>query len=121
MNEVKAIRERLGVTQTELGAAIGCTQGNVGHYERGQTLPPEAAKRLIGFAASRGLALTLDQIYGLTPLDAPASAPTGEKPMHVKPIPCDHLELVDRRERAVPIDFPDRRKPAGDDGHRKAA
>jgi putative transcriptional regulator len=64
MNRIKAIRERLGVTQEALGEAIGCTQGNVGHYERGQPIPSQAAKRLIAFAHSRGQAVTYEDIYG---------------------------------------------------------
>lgn len=68
MSTIKAIRERLNLTQAALAAGIGCTQGNVGHYERGQTLPPDAAKRLIAHAASLGLRLTMDQVYGLQPL-----------------------------------------------------
>ena len=38
MSTVKSIREKLGVTQTALAVGMGCTQGNVGHYERGQTV-----------------------------------------------------------------------------------
>jgi putative transcriptional regulator len=65
MSTIKAIRERLGLSQLALGRGIGCTQGNVYHYERGQTPSPDAAKRLIAFAGEHGLTLTLDQIYGL--------------------------------------------------------
>lgn len=72
MSTIKAIRERLGLTQTALAERLGCTQGNVGHYERGQTVPPETAKRLISVAHEvGGLRLTLDQVYGLAPLDRP--------------------------------------------------
>lgn len=64
MNNIKVIRERLGLTQAELAAGIGCTQGNVGHYEnRGQMIPPEMARKLIRFAASKGLVLTFNDIY----------------------------------------------------------
>ena len=35
------------------------------HYERGrQTLPPEMARRVIAFAASRGVAIDFNHIYG---------------------------------------------------------
>ena len=52
------------MTQQALASGIGCTQGNVGHYERGQTLPPEMARRVIAFAASRGVAIDFNHIYG---------------------------------------------------------
>lgn len=78
MNQVKAIRELLGVTQTTLGDGIGCTQANVGHYEKGQSVPVEAAKKLIDFAATKGVRLSLDQVYGLANL--PAVKPRKSKP-----------------------------------------
>ncbi|MCZ2496410.1 helix-turn-helix domain-containing protein [Xylophilus sp. Kf1] len=74
MSTIKAIRKRLGVTQQALASGIGCTQGNVGNYENGQTVPPDSAKRLLEFSKARGLELTLDQVYGLTEL--PAAEPT---------------------------------------------
>ena len=63
MNTIKAIRNRLGVTQAAMAGGIGCTQANVGHYERGQTVPPVAAKRLISYAASLGHTITFNDIY----------------------------------------------------------
>lgn len=68
MKTIELIRERLGVTQKELAFGIGCTQSNIGHYSRGQAIPPERAIRLISFARGRGLSLTLEQVYGITPL-----------------------------------------------------
>lgn len=68
MSNLKSIRERLGVTQQALADGIGCTQGNIGHYERGQTLPPRVAKELIDFAADMGLRITFDHVYGSMPL-----------------------------------------------------
>lgn len=68
MSTIKAIRELLKLTQTDLGQAIGCSQGNVGFYERGQDLPVARAERLIEFAATKDLHLTLDQVYGREPL-----------------------------------------------------
>ena len=64
MNRIKPIRDQLGLTQAALAEALGCTQGNVFHYERGQTVPPEVAKKLIGFAASLGHVLTYEDVYG---------------------------------------------------------
>lgn len=68
MSRIREIRERLGLTQDEFAKGLGCTQGNVGHYERGQVLLPERAERLIEFAASKGLRLNFDQVYGRAPL-----------------------------------------------------
>jgi len=68
MHNLKLIRERLCVTQQVLADGIGCTQGNIGHYERGQTLLPDVAARLIVFAASRGLCIGYDHVYGDAPL-----------------------------------------------------
>ena len=63
MNPIKAIRERLGVTQAELAKGMDCSQSNVSFYEKGQTVPPPAAKALIAFAARRGCIVTFDEIY----------------------------------------------------------
>ncbi len=68
MNNVRVIRERLGITQQVLAEGLGCTQGNVGHYERGQTLPPDMAAKLISVASSLGLRIGFDHIYGDAPL-----------------------------------------------------
>lgn len=63
MNIIKSIRTRIGVSQSALANGLGCTQGAIGHYEKGRTLPPEMAKKLIGFAAQRGCALSFNDIY----------------------------------------------------------
>ena len=64
MHPIKRIRTQLGLTQVALAQGIGCTQGNVGHYEnKSQSVPPNVAKRLIAFAAPLGLVLTYDDIY----------------------------------------------------------
>lgn len=63
MNAVYSIRKKLGVTQATLASGIGVTQGNVSFYEKGQTVPPHVAERLIEYAATQGVVLTFDQIY----------------------------------------------------------
>lgn len=64
MNAIQLIRKRLGVTQANLAAGIGVTQGNVSHYECGrQSMPPDVAVRLIDWARSLGHEVTFDQIY----------------------------------------------------------
>lgn len=64
MNPISSIRAKLGVTQQILANVLEVTQGNVSHYERGQNVPPDVAKRLIAYASSRGLTVTYDDIYG---------------------------------------------------------
>lgn len=68
MNAFRTIRTRLAVSQAEIGAALGVTQSNVSFYERGQTVPPEVARKLIEFARTRDLALTFDHVYGASEL-----------------------------------------------------
>lgn len=72
MSTIKSIRERLGMTQAALAQAIGCTQGNIGHYEKGQSVPPEMARRIIATAQRVGLAVGYEDIYG--PVDVSAEA-----------------------------------------------
>lgn len=64
MNRISNIRAQLAVTQKALADVLQVSQGNVSHYERGQNMPPDVAKRLIAFAAKRGHALSFDDIYG---------------------------------------------------------
>lgn len=68
MSNLKAIRERLGVTQAAMAEALGCSQGNVSFYEAGQTFPPAAAQQLIAYAAGKGLHIGFDHVYGAAPL-----------------------------------------------------
>ena len=72
MSNIKSIRKRLELTQTALAKGLECTQGNIGHYEQGQTMPPDMAKKLIAFAKTLGHVVTFDDIYG-----APTDAETG--------------------------------------------
>ena len=64
-NNLKAIRNAFNLTQAELAQLIGCSQGNIGHYEsRGQRIRQEVAQRIIEVAKQRGIAITLEDIYG---------------------------------------------------------
>lgn len=65
MNNISYIRSELGLSQSELAAAIGgMTAGNISHYEQGrQEVPPDVARRLIAAAAELGVVLTFDDIY----------------------------------------------------------
>ena len=64
MNNLKAIRKKLNLTQAEMAKLIGCTQGNIGHYEnKNQTIKPEVAQRIVSVAKERGLEITYEDIY----------------------------------------------------------
>lgn len=56
------------------------TQGNVSNYERGQTVPPDVAGRLVAYAKTKGVELSLDHIYGAKPIPQPiCAAQAGER------------------------------------------
>lgn len=78
MNAFRTIRTRLAVSQAEIGAALGVTQSNVSFYERGQTVPPDIARKLIDFANARDLALTFDHVYGASELPEQLVVPTAK-------------------------------------------
>ena len=67
MNTMQTIRKQLGISQSEMANELGCSQGNVSFYERGQTVPPDTATRLIEVAQRRGLSITYNDIYGPAP------------------------------------------------------
>lgn len=64
-SRIKAIRQRLGLSQAKMAQVLGMTQGNVGHYEnRDQMVPPDVARRLIYEASVLGHRITYEDIYG---------------------------------------------------------
>jgi DNA-binding transcriptional regulator YiaG len=65
MNTFSEIRKRLQQTQSALAESLGVTQSNVAHYEAGQTVPPDVARRLIDRAAELGHDITFNDVYGL--------------------------------------------------------
>jgi putative transcriptional regulator len=75
MSNIRTIRTRLGMTQAELGAALGMTQGNVHLIEKGQTVLPAVARRLIAFAGTKGVRLSFDDVYSDA---APDTAPQAD-------------------------------------------
>lgn len=74
MNSIQHIRTRLAITQSVLAEAIGVSQANVSNYERGQTVPPEVARRLILFSSTRGVVLTFNDVYGPVELESPGGS-----------------------------------------------
>lgn len=79
MNAFRSIRACMGLTQSQLAAALGMTQGNFSHYEQGrQQIPPDVARRVIEHAATLGVTLTFDHIYGDAELPPARSAASPE-------------------------------------------
>lgn len=80
MSRFLEIRNLLGMTQLEMAEVLGCVQSNVSFLDRGQTITPEVANRLIEAARALGLALTFDHIYGTGPLPAARARAAGASP-----------------------------------------
>lgn len=77
MNNIRHIRERLGLSQGEFAEGIGTTQGNVSHYECfRQEVPPDVARRVIALAESKDVHIGFDDIYAKQP--QPGAAETAK-------------------------------------------
>jgi putative transcriptional regulator len=77
------------MTQQAFADMLGCSQGNVGHYElRDQMVPPETARKLIAEAAKRGSRVTYEDIYGA--VDEPVVRPRPRREI---------LEITERKRR----------------------
>lgn len=83
MKPTEKIRHRLGLSQVEFAKLLGVSQGSVSAYEHGrQEISPAVARRMVEVARAtpeRGFPLTLDQVYGLQPVEpaAPETAAAG--------------------------------------------
>lgn len=71
MSRFKAIRELIGASHAELSRALEMSSPNVSYMDRGQTVMPGTATKLIAYAATKGVALSYDHIYGDEPLPPP--------------------------------------------------
>jgi putative transcriptional regulator len=90
-NGIKRIRLCMGLTQQQFADMLGCSQGNIGHYEtRDQMVPPDMAKKLITEAAKRGSAVTYEDIYGVITEPVVKMSPRARREI---------LEITERRER----------------------
>lgn len=64
MNNILAIRRRLGLQQTEFADAIGVTQSNVSHYENGRNDPSlDVGRQVVALAKQMGHCVTLEDVF----------------------------------------------------------
>jgi transcriptional regulator with XRE-family HTH domain len=92
--------QRHGYSQPQIAAACGCAQATVSDLASGVTKDP---RHSLGKKLETLLATCQERDQA------------GEKPLSAGgPQLITELALVDRRERALPIPFEDRRTPAGE-------
>ena len=73
-NNLKSIREQLGLSQAEFGELLGVSQGNVSHCEQQkQEVSPDMARRVIAAAKEKGVEVTFDDIYRIPAGDKEAA------------------------------------------------
>jgi putative transcriptional regulator len=90
-NGIKRIRLCMGLTQQQFADMLGCSQGNIGHYEtRDQIVPPDMARKLIAEAAKRGSRVTYEDIYGVVTEPVVKMSPRARREI---------LEITERRSR----------------------
>ena len=64
MNNILAIRRRLGLQQSEFADAIGVTQSNVSHYENGRNDPSlDVGRQVVALAKQMGHCVTLEDVF----------------------------------------------------------
>lgn len=74
-NNIRNIRERLGLSQTTFADAIAVSQASVSNYEGGrQEVLPEVARRVIAAALERGVKISFDDVYATEAAEGTASA-----------------------------------------------
>lgn len=98
---VRKIREKLGLTQRQLGALLFKTQASMCRYETdqtgGSTIQPYVAYRLIQVACSRGLHITFNHIYGGEPLPDFSSTVSNRNSYRDPGVVCSHGSLTPLR------------------------
>ena len=62
-DNIKSLREQLGLTQTEFGALCGLSKMSVCHYEKGRSTPSKkAANRIVRAMTDRGILIGLEYL-----------------------------------------------------------
>ena len=79
-NNLKKIRVSLGISQIELGRAIGVKQPTISAYEHGnRAIPVPVANNIIAFTKTKNLQITLEDIYLSQQRDTIPKLPEDEK------------------------------------------
>lgn len=64
MNNIKSLRESIGLTQRELGERLGLTQGAIGNYESDARRPSlDDCRRIVSVLNAAGAVCTLDDVF----------------------------------------------------------
>jgi putative transcriptional regulator len=64
MNKISAVRNDARITQAQLGAALGWSQGRISNYESGTRVPGLAdSRRIVAALNQLGAACTLDDVF----------------------------------------------------------
>ena len=64
MNNLRTIRKKQQITQTDLATACGWSQGRLSHYEKGRRQPSiEDAKEIVRGLISLGVPCSLDELF----------------------------------------------------------
>ncbi|KJH75329.1 MULTISPECIES: helix-turn-helix transcriptional regulator [unclassified Pseudomonas] len=64
MSNMKTIREKIGITQSELAKAVGLTQGAIAHYENDRRKPGlDECRRIVAALNASGATVTLDDAF----------------------------------------------------------
>lgn len=64
MSNLKATRERVGLTQSALASAVRMTQGAIAHYENGRRQPGlSACRKILDALNAKGADCSLDDVF----------------------------------------------------------
>jgi len=84
MSNLKAIRERVGLTQSALADAVGLTQGAIAHYENDRRQPGLIeCRKILSALNARGAKCTLDEVFP-TPATGKPVVATQQQPQQLE-------------------------------------
>lgn len=64
MNNMSAIRKRIGITQQQLASILGWKQSRIGNYEAGVRTPDlMSCRRIVNALNSKGAMCSLDSVF----------------------------------------------------------